>query len=67
MAFSGFRDQVLGDYTGVDGLKVSDFPEMSIRDGKVEFDKIPTLVKCRATISKIGYEYASFLSQEGCE
>jgi integrase len=66
MSFSGFRDQALGDYTGVDGLKVSDFPEMSIRDGKVEFDKIPTLVKCRASISKIGYEYASFLSQEGC-
>jgi hypothetical protein len=67
MAFSGFRDQVLGDYTGVDGLKVRDFPEMSIQDGKVEFDKIPALVICRATISKVGYEYAGFLNREGCD
>jgi hypothetical protein len=67
MAFSGFRDETLGDYTGVDGLKMGDFPEMEIKDGKVNFKAIPTLVICRAPISKIGYEYASFLNVEGCE
>lgn len=67
MAFSGFRDQVLGDYTGIDGLKVGDFPEMSIKDGKVQFDRMPTLIKCRAPLSKIKYEYVSFLNQQGCD
>jgi integrase len=67
MAFAGFRNEVMGDYTGVDGLKIRDLPEMSIRDGKVDFNKIPTLVTCRATLSKSGYEYTSFLSQEACD
>ena len=30
MAFAGFRDQTLGDLTGVDRLKIKDFPEMQI-------------------------------------
>ena len=67
MAFSGFRDQTLGDLTGVDGLKISDFPEMKIANGTVEFTAIPTFVICRATISKSRYEYRSLLSEEGCE
>jgi site-specific recombinase XerC len=67
MAFSGFRDQTLGDLTGVDGLKISDFPEMKIANGTVEFNAIPTFVICRAPISKSRYEYRSLLSQEGCE
>ena len=67
MAFSGFRDETLGDYTGVDGLKISDFPEMEIRDGMVDFKAIPTRVICRPPISKVGYEYASFLNNEGCD
>jgi hypothetical protein len=57
----------MGDYTGVDGLKIRDLPEMSIKDGKVDFDKIPTLVTCRGPLSKAGYEYTSFLNQEACD
>lgn len=30
MAFSGLRPQVLGDYTGVDGRRISDLPELTI-------------------------------------
>ncbi len=69
MAFSAFRDETLGDYLGVDGLKIRDFPEMTIHQEThtVEFQKIPTLVICRAPISKIKYEYISFLNAEGCE
>lgn len=66
MAFSGFRDQTLGDLTGIDGLKISDFPEMTIANGTVEFSAIPTFVICRAMISKSGYEYRSLLNEEGC-
>jgi integrase len=57
MAFAGFRDQTLGNYKGVDGLKIADFPEMTINDGRVEFRKTPTIVRCRSPVSKIGYEY----------
>ena len=69
MAFSGFRDETLGDYLGVDGLKLRDFSELSINKifNTVEFQAIPTLVICRAPFSKAGYEYISFLNAEGCE
>jgi site-specific recombinase XerC len=67
MAFSGFRDHTLGDHTGVDGLKISDIPEMKIANGTVQFNAIPTFVICRATISKSRYEYRSLLNEEGCE
>lgn len=69
MAFSAFRDETLGDYLGVDGLKIRDFPEMTIHQDThiVEFRKIPTVVICRAPLSKIKYEYLSFLNSEGCE
>jgi integrase len=67
MAFCGFRDQTLGDLTGIDGLKIGDFPEMKIVNGTVEFATIPTFVTCRAPISKSGYEYLSLLNEEGCE
>lgn len=44
MAFSAFRDETLGDYLGVDGLKMHDFPEMTIHQDTqtVELQKIPT-------------------------
>jgi hypothetical protein len=67
MAFCGFRDQTLGDLTGIDGLKIGDFPEMKIVNGTVEFTTIPTFVTCRAPVSKSGYEYLSLLNEEGCE
>ena len=67
MAFTGFRDQTLGNYKGVDGLKIADFPEMTLNDGRVEFRKTPTIVRCRSPVSKVGYEYQSLLNEEGCE
>jgi hypothetical protein len=35
MAFSGLRPQTLGDYTGADGLRISDLPEITIKDKEV--------------------------------
>jgi integrase len=67
MAFCGFRDQTLGDLTGIDGLKIGDFPEMKVANGSVEFATIPTFVTCRAPVSKSGYEYVSLLNAEGSE
>jgi len=67
VAHSGLRIQVLGNYRGDDGLKISDFPELEIKENKVEFRKIPTLIRVRPTLSKTGKEYLTFLSEEGCE
>ncbi len=67
MSFSGFRPEVQGNATGTDGLRVGDFPEMKVGDGKVEFAKVPTMVKCKASLSKTHKAYFSFLNPEGCE
>jgi hypothetical protein len=67
VAFSGVRLEVLGDYLGLDGLRISDFPELKIEDGKVVFSKVPTLVVVREELSKARHQYLSFLGEEGCE
>jgi integrase len=65
LAFSGLRPETLGNAEGTDGLKISDFPEMRIDSGKVEFDKAPTMVSVRYTLSKAKNSYFTFLSNEG--
>ncbi|MEM2868166.1 MAG: hypothetical protein QXR84_06770, partial [Candidatus Bathyarchaeia archaeon] len=67
VAHSGLRLMTLGNYTGTDGLRVRDFPEMRIENGEVIFDKIPTMVIVRPELSKAGHQYFTFLSEEGCE
>jgi len=67
MAFSGLRPQVLGDYTGVDGLRISDLPELTIEDNEVDFVKMPTMVVVRSELSKTKQRYFSFLGPEGCQ
>ncbi|MHA1410263.1 MAG: site-specific integrase [Candidatus Odinarchaeia archaeon] len=66
MAFSGLRPQVLGDYTGVDGLRISDLPELNIDENHVEFEKIPAMVVVRSELSKAKHRYFTFLGPEGC-
>jgi uncharacterized protein YnzC (UPF0291/DUF896 family) len=67
IAFSFVRPEVLGNYDGTDGLVISDFKEMEIKDGTVNFTKIPTLVSVRDTISKNRRRYLTYLPDEGCE
>ena len=66
MAFSGARPEVQGDYLGVEGLRIKDFPEMKVEGGKIEFRKIPTMVMVRDEISKSRHPYITFLGEEGC-
>jgi hypothetical protein len=66
MAHSGVRPEVLGNYKGTDGLRIKDFPEMTIQQNIVEFDKVPTIVMIRPELSKSRIQYFSFLSEEGC-
>ncbi|MEM2951168.1 MAG: site-specific integrase [Nitrososphaeria archaeon] len=67
VAHSGLRIEVLGNYSGDDGLRVKDFPEMRIENGRVVFDKVPTMVVVRKELSKARHQYFTFLSEEGCE
>jgi len=66
MAFSGLRPETIGNFKGTDGLKLSDLPELRINEGKIEFLKIPTIVRVRSTLSKKRHEYMTFLPEEGC-
>jgi hypothetical protein len=53
IGFSDVRLEVLGDYLGLDGLRVKDFPEMELNDGKVSLSQIPTVVVVREELSKV--------------
>jgi hypothetical protein len=66
MAHAGLRPQTIGDYRGKDGLTIGDFPEISIENQKVTFQKIPTTIIVRRELSKARYQYFTFLGQEGC-
>jgi hypothetical protein len=67
MAFSGLRLQALGKMTGSDGLKIRDFPELQIDGEEVRFEKIPTMVIVRSSLSKAKHKYMSFLGEEGTD
>jgi len=60
ISFLGVRFKVIA------GLKISDFPELKIVDKKVEFGKMPTLVRIRGELSKNKKAYLTFLIEFGC-
>ena len=64
LAFTGVRPSVLG--RGKDGLRIADLPELRIEGKMVVFDKVPALIRVRATLSKTGRAYMTFLNKEGC-
>lgn len=66
LAHSGLRIQSLGNYSGNDGLKISDMPDLTIEGNEVKFKKIPAMIKVRPELSKAGHQYFTFLSEEGC-
>ncbi|MEM2926947.1 MAG: site-specific integrase, partial [Candidatus Bathyarchaeia archaeon] len=61
VAHSGLRIETLGNHSGNDGLRVKDFPEMVLRDRRVEFSKVPTMVVVRKELSKARHQYFTFL------
>jgi len=67
VAHSGLRLMTLGNYRGMDGLRVKDFPEMRIDGDTVEFEQVPTMVVVRPELSKARHQYFTFLSEEGCQ
>lgn len=64
IAFGAFRPEVFGNLVGDEGLKIGDLPEMKIEHETnergevvgevVAFEKIPTLVIVRKSLSKVG-------------
>ena len=66
MAYSGTRPEVLGNYMGDGGLKLRDFPELKIEDGKIIFTSMPTMVIVRPELSKARKQYITFIGNEGC-
>jgi hypothetical protein len=67
VAHSGLRIEVLGNYTGTDGLTVKDVPELRIEGGSIIFSKVPALLTVRKQLSKARHQYFTFLGEEGCE
>lgn len=67
MVYAGLRIGVFGSYTGTDGLRLGDLPELRIDGGKIQFEQVPTMVVVRSSLSKAGHKYFTFMSEEGCE
>lgn len=63
VSFSSLRIETLG--SGGDGLRISDLPEIKVQGGRVEFTRLPCIVKVRAELSKTGRPYFTFLCEEG--
>ena len=66
VAFTGVRIGVLGDYKGIDGLKVKDITDLKVDGEEISFLRVPAQVNIREELSKSGKKYFSFLGQEGC-
>ena len=66
VAFTGVRIGVLGNYTGTDGLKIKDIPDLKVDGEEITFLRVPAQVNIREELSKSGKKYFSFLGQEGC-
>ena len=66
VAHAGLRLQGLGSYTGYDGLRMRDLPELKIKGSEVSFEKIPTMVVVRSILSKARHQYFTFLTEEAC-
>jgi hypothetical protein len=66
MVFADLRPETIGNHNGTDGLKLKDFPELEIQNGKITFENMPTRVMVRSTLSKTKSKYFTFMSREGC-
>jgi len=66
IAFADLRPQTLGNHDGSDGLTLKDLPELRVQGSEVSFEKTPTMVIVRPTLSKAGHKYFTFLIGEGC-
>lgn len=65
-AFSGVRPEVLGNRKGTEGLRVKDLPELDVKDGRVVFRRVPTMIRVRRELSKNRRAYFTFAPMQAC-
>ncbi|WP_291492265.1 hypothetical protein [Desulfurella sp.] len=63
MAFSGLRPESLENYDGTDGIRLGDLKELNL--DTLEFEKSPTILIVRSSLSKAKHQYFSFIPEEG--
>jgi len=66
LALGDLRLETLGNHDGTDGLMLKDLPELKVTGQGIAFEKIPTMVVVRSSLSKARHKYFTFLVQEGC-
>ena len=62
IAKTGIRPQVVGNYTGTEGLRLGDLPDLALTPARAYFQVHPPMVVVRRPISKSRKQYFSFLS-----
>jgi integrase len=67
MATAGLRPMVLGNYSGDDGLRLGDLPDVAVRGDELRVLKVPLRVVVRQDLSKAGHTYFSFLGTESAD
>ncbi|PMP82654.1 MAG: site-specific integrase, partial [Caldisericum exile] len=67
LAFSGIRPESLGNYKGTDGIVLKDIEGLEITDQGINFKIFPAMLKIRATLSKKGNAYFTFLPEQACK
>jgi hypothetical protein len=66
IAHAGVRPETIGNSDGTDGLQLGDFPEVIIdnENRTVKFEKVPTFLKVRRSISKNRRAYMTLVGEE---
>lgn len=64
MAQGGLRPEVLGNFLGDDGLRLSDLPELEISGKKASFRRAPSAILVRRDLSKASHQYLTFAGAE---
>ena len=67
ISHAGLRIETLGDYLGVNGLKISDVKDFSLKDNRVSAQTVPAMIVVPPELSKSRRQYVAFLSREGCD
>jgi hypothetical protein len=65
MAHAGLRPEVLGNYTGDDGLRLRDLVDLRLDKDSVAFSKVPAVIVVPPSLSKAGHRYSTFVGEEG--
>lgn len=64
MALSGLRPESLGDFTGMDGIRLGDFRELKVTGEGISFGKVPSILSIRNPLSKARHQYFTFVGDE---